>query len=259
MAQPKALLVRSPGTNCDLETAHAFELAGASADRVHLNRILENPAILDDYQILALSGGFSYGDDISAGRIVGSFFRHHLMDAVKKFHDDGKLILGICNGFQILIKTGLLLADDERGLPSSTLAWNDCQMFQDRWVNLKTAGEKCVFLQGIEQMYLPVAHAEGRFVARDEATLDALEDAGQLCLAYCCNREGEDTVTFPDNPNGAQRHVAGVCDATGRIFGLMPHPERYIDPTHHPRWTRGEGSDTGDGLKLFQNAVAFFG
>ncbi|MFN3151905.1 phosphoribosylformylglycinamidine synthase I [Bremerella sp.] len=259
MAQPKALLIRSPGTNCDQETAYAFEQSGATADRVHLNRLLEKPELLHDYQILALSGGFSYGDDISAGRIVGSLLRHHLMDTVKKFHEDGKLILGICNGFQILIKTGLLLADDEQGLPSSTLAWNDCHMFQDRWVNLKTSGNKCVFLQGINQMYLPVAHAEGRFVARDEETLNALEAAGQLCLTYAANREGEDEVTFPDNPNGAQRHVAGVCDETGRIFGLMPHPERYIDRTHHPRWTRGEGTDPGEGLKVFQNAVAFFG
>ncbi|MEW4456142.1 phosphoribosylformylglycinamidine synthase I [Bremerella sp. JC817] len=258
MAQPKALLIRSPGTNCDLETAYAFEQSGAVADRIHLNRILEKPEILNDYQILALSGGFSYGDDISAGRIVGSLFRHHLMDAVKQFHDDGKLILGICNGFQILIKTGLLLADDERGLPASTLAWNDCQMFQDRWVNLKTSGSKCVFLKDIDQMYLPVAHAEGRFMARDEATLDALEAGQQLCLTYTADRDGEDSVSFPDNPNGAQRHVAGVCDETGRIFGLMPHPERYIDRTHHPRWTRGEGNSPGDGLKLFQNAVEYF-
>lgn len=258
MAQPKALLLRSPGTNCDLETAYAFEQSGATADRVHLNRLLEKPELLHDYQILALSGGFSYGDDISAGRIVGSLMRHHLMDTVKRFHDDGKLILGICNGFQILIKTGLLLDDDEQGLPSSTLAWNDCQMFQDRWVNLKTDGEKCVFLKDIDQMYLPVAHAEGRFVARDEETLDKLEAAGQLCLTYTANRQGEDCVSFPDNPNGAQRHVAGVCDATGRIFGLMPHPERYIDHTHHPRWTRGEGNSPGDGLKLFENAVEFF-
>lgn len=259
MATPKALLIRSPGTNCDLETAYAFEKAGGQADRVHLNRVLENPGMLHDYQILALSGGFSYGDDISAGRIVSSFFRHHLMEAVHKFRDDGKLILGICNGFQILIKTGLLLEDDEQGLPSTTLAWNDCQMFQDRWVNLKVGSEHCVFLKDIPRMYLPIAHAEGRFVARDEATLDALAANGQLCLTYAANREGEDDISFPDNPNGAQRHVAGMCDATGRIFGLMPHPERYIDRTQHPRWTRGEGNDPGDGLKIFQNAVAFFG
>jgi len=258
MANPKVLIVRSPGTNCDEETAFAFKLAGADAERVHMNRLLEQPELLKQYQVLCLAGGFSYGDDISAGRIVGSYFRHHLLDQLLQFRDDQKLILGICNGFQILIKSGLLVDDDANGLPTATLAWNDCQMFQDRWVSLTSQGDRCVFLRDIERMYLPVAHAEGRFHVKDEATISTLRSGGQFCLTYAANCEGEDEITFPDNPNGAQMNVAGLCDKTGRIFGLMPHPERYIDRTHHPRWTRGEGSDVGDGLRIFQNAVNYF-
>src|SRR5262245_37954675 len=163
---PRVLILRAPGTNCDGETAFAFETAGARAQTVHLNRLLENPRLADESQILCIPGGFSYGDDICAGRIFGNQMRHHLKETLQSFKEAGKLILGICNGFQVLIKSGVLLPDraDE---PIATLALNASGKFEDRWVNLRVAGPQCVFLRGIDQMYLPVAHAEGRFVARD--------------------------------------------------------------------------------------------
>lgn len=247
MPRPRALILRAPGTNCDVETAYAFELAGAETERLHINRLLEQPQLFAQFQILCLPGGFSYGDDLGAGRILGTQMRLHLADALREFKAAGKLILGICNGFQILVKSGILVDDDPAtGLPPVTLTWNDSGRYQDRWVRLRRSSDRCVFFAGIESMYLPIAHAEGKFVPRSEQTLAQLDAAGQLALRY----EG--------NPNGAIADVAGICDSTGRVCGLMPHPERHIDPTQHPRWTRGEAGHVGDGLKIFQNAVAYW-
>lgn len=244
----RACILRAPGTNCDEETAHTFDLAGAQSDRVHVNRLLESPALLRDYQILCLPGGFSYGDDVAAGRILGNQIRHHLADAMCEFKAAGKLLLGICNGFQILIKSGVLLPmDDQRGA-LATLTWNDSGRYTDRWVNLEVAPNKSPFFAGIERMYLPIAHAEGKFVPRDDATLRQLEAAGQLVLRYRAD----------DNPNGAVANVAGLCDETGRVCGLMPHPERHFSRTQHPRWTREPAPEAGDGMRVFQNAVKFF-
>ena len=275
MPTPRIIVLRAPGTNCDQEAAFAFETAGGKSEIVHLNRALENPKILAAAQILCIPGGFSYGDDMSAGRVFGNQIRHHLAGALQDFKAAGKLILGICNGFQILIKSGVLLPDraDE---PIATLTNNDSGKFECRWINLAVGGSKCVFLQGIERLYVPIAHAEGKFVARDEATLNSLERNGQLCLRYAeesgvrgqesaenSNPKSEipnpkSLLPYPTNPNGAQRNTAGVCDETGRVLGLMPHPERHIDPTQHPRWTR-EKHARGDGLAVFENAVRYFG
>jgi len=268
----RALILRAPGTNCDAESAFAFERAGALADRLHINRLLEQPALLKEFQILCLPGGFSYGDDLGAGRILGNQIRHHLFDWLREFKAAGKLVLGICNGFQILTKSGILLestteqapsaAADEALSPPATLTGNASGKFEDRWVRLRVSSSKCVFFRDIETMYLPVAHAEGRFVARDQQILAALEANGQLALKYAplqTNGEAQGPAPYPDNPNGAMADVAGVCDATGRVCGLMPHPERHIDPTHHPRWTRGPLAEEGDGLRVFRNAVRYFG
>ncbi|MFN0018273.1 MAG: phosphoribosylformylglycinamidine synthase subunit PurQ [Pirellulaceae bacterium] len=275
MPTPRIIVLRAPGSNCDQEAAFAFETAGGKAEIVHLNRALENPKILAAANILCIPGGFSYGDDMSAGRVFGNQIRHHLAGALQDFKATGKLILGICNGFQILIKSGVLLPDraDE---PIATLTNNDSGTFECRWINLAVEGGKCVFLQGIHRLYVPIAHAEGKFVARDEATLNSLERKGQLCLRYCeptaesGKRKAEGSspspqppapsplLPYPTNPNGAQRNPAGVCDETGRVLGLMPHPERHIDPTQHPRWTR-EKHERGDGLAVFENAVRYFG
>ncbi|REK17374.1 MAG: phosphoribosylformylglycinamidine synthase subunit PurQ [Planctomycetota bacterium] len=262
MAQPRVLVLRSPGTNCDLETVYAFERAGAVAERMHVRRVLESPGQLAGYQILCVPGGFSYGDDIAAGRILANQLRHHLFDHLRSFHAEGKLILGICNGFQVLLKSGLLLPVDPGGAIPATLTWNTLGRFEDRWVPLVTAGEKSPFFAGIDTMYLPVAHAEGRFVTRDARVFEQLATAGQLVLRYGARPpqgvELEPRTAYPDNPNGSSGDVAGLCDASGRVCGLMPHPERYIDPTQHPRWTRQPARAAGDGLRVFQNAVSYF-
>ena len=250
----RVIVLRAPGSNCDEETAFAFERAGATAERVHLNRWLESPRLAGEFQILCLPGGFSYGDDLGSGRIFGNQLRHHLGESLAAFRDAGKLILGICNGFQILIKSGLLDSDDADGA-GATLSWNASGRFIDRWVNLRVADERCVFLKGIERMYLPIAHAEGQFVGRDESTLDRLEQNGQLALRYC---ESDHCPALAFNPNGAARDVAGMCDRSGRVFGLMPHPERFIDRTQHPQWTRMAPFDEGGGLQVFRNAVRYF-
>ncbi len=275
MSRPNVLILRAPGTNCDRETAFAFETAGAATETLHVNRLLESPAVLDRFQVLCIPGGFSFGDDVAAGQILAVQMRRHLAGRLADFKAAGKLVLGICNGFQVIIKSGILLddepsqADGHRGSPA-TLANNDSGKYEDRWVRLGVAGDKCVFLRGIEHMYLPVAHGEGKFIARDAAALARLEAAGQLPLRYVpLARNGNGTqyttpstkcdhLPFPDNPNGSMADVAGVCDATGRVLGLMPHPERHLDPTHHPRWTRGEGGPVGDGLQVFVNAVRYF-
>jgi len=281
MPQPHVLILRAPGTNCDRETAFAFERAGAKTKILHINRLLEDPDLFGRFQILCVPGGFSYGDDVAAGRILGNQIQHHLAERMAQFKADGKLILGICNGFQVLMKSGVLLDGEAENGPAATLTYNDSGKFEARWVRLRVRGSKSVFLTGIESMYLPVAHAEGKFVTRDEEALAELDAAGQLVLRYVSQRgggaRGEEVrgreergdeprgsqggdrgAAYPDNPNGSAADVAGICDGTGRVLGLMPHPERHIDPTHHPRWTRGEAGPTGYGLRVFVNAVEYF-
>jgi phosphoribosylformylglycinamidine synthase len=245
----------------------AFERAGAKVELVHINRVLEERKLLAEFQILCLPGGFSYGDDIASGRILGNQFRHHLGEQMRAFREAGKLLLGICNGFQVMVKCGLLLDDHPTDGPVATLDWNASGKFEDRWIHLNTTSPRCVFLRGIESMYVPVAHGEGRFVARSLAVLGELAEREQIALRYTDRPARQDwtfavctdpQTPYPANPNGSACDIAGVCDATGRALGLMPHPERHIDRTHHPRWTRGEGHDPGDGLRLFQNAVNYF-
>jgi phosphoribosylformylglycinamidine synthase len=255
MATPRVLILRAPGANCDLETQFAFEQAGAEAGRVHINRLREQPRLLHRYQILAVPGGFTYGDDVAAGKILGNQLAHFLGEALRKFRDAEKLILGICNGFQALLKAGLLLLPDEDG-PLATLALNSSGRFEDRWVTLQATPGPCPFLTGIDTLFVPVAHGEGRFVCRLNWHLQGLLQTGQALLRYV-DAAGK-PATYPDNPSGSDGEVAGLCDATGRVLGLMPHPERHVLPTQHPRWTREGLAPEGDGLALFRNAVAYF-
>lgn len=256
--KPNALVLRTAGTNCDFETAHAFELAGASAERVHLNRVLESPGLLNDFQLLAIPGGFSYGDDIAAGRIFANQIVHHLRDAFASFIDAGKPVIGICNGFQVLIKTDLLPGplSGQQG-QTCTLAHNDCGRFVDRWVKLAPEGNKCVWTQGLDPMELPIAHGEGKFVTKDDSVRRALRDAGQVALVYVKADGSPAKGSYPDNPNGSVDDIAGICDASGLVLGLMPHPERHVSSLQHPSWTRfsSEKPQEGCGLKLFRNAV----
>lgn len=255
--KPRALVLRAAGVNCDLETAHAFERAGASADAVHVNRLIDDPSVLADYQLLAVPGGFSYGDDISAGKILANQLVHHLRDALHAFRDAGKPMIGVCNGFQVLIKTDLLPgpAAGHDG-QTATLTNNDCGHYLDRWVRLAPRSKKCVWTAGIGDFDCPMAHGEGKFVPADESVRQALWDDDRVALVYVKPDGSPAAGEFPHNPNGSVDDVAGVCDASGLVLGLMPHPERYLSPLQHPAWTRLERlPDEGQGLLLFRNAV----
>ncbi|HEV2293736.1 MAG TPA: phosphoribosylformylglycinamidine synthase I [Tepidisphaeraceae bacterium] len=259
MSRPKTLILRTAGTNCDSETAHAFELAGATAEGVHLNRVLKKPDMLRDYQLMALPGGFSYGDDIAAGRIFANQIQHHLREAFHGFVDAGKPIIGICNGFQVLVKTDLLPGSiGGRAGQTCTLTNNDRGRFIDRWVRLTPKPSKCIWTAGMEQLIeLPIAHGEGKFVPASDVIRRALHESGQVALIYAKEDGSPANGTFPDNPNGSVDDIAGVCDFSGLVFGLMPHPERYVRSFQHPSWTRHRQVAEGVGLRVFRNAVQY--
>lgn len=217
--------------------------------------MVEGDRSLKEFQILALPGGFTYGDDIAAGKIFANELRYKLAHELKTFVGAGKLVIGICNGFQILVKSGLLPGNGSLAQEASLII-NDCGKFQDYWVNLKSAASRCIWTKGLPQViYLPVAHGEGKFVTRDKATLEKLKRNGQVVLRYCdpCGKE----AGYPHNPNGSVDNIAGICDQTGRIFGLMPHPERHMDSNQHPRRDKKKGLAAGDGLRIFENAVGY--
>ena len=265
MVAPNVLVLRAPGTNCDEETAYAFEHVGAKTARIHINQLIENPTLGKEFQILCLPGGFSFGDDIAAGRILAQRLQVHLSDLVSDFCNDKKLVLGICNGFQVMMRLGIFFPISEypnaASKPPATLALNAQARFEDRWVHLANASSNSVFLRDIASIYLPMAHAEGRFVSASDDELSKMKQLGQLGLRYCdeSGAAKDETLQFPTNPNGAIYNVAGISDPTGRIFGLMPHPERHLHPTHHPSWTRRrEQPEHGEGRKIFSNAVDFF-
>ena len=259
MQKPKVCILRTAGINCDKETAFAFSKAGALTELIHINRLFDGQNSLSDYQILAIPGGFSYGDDIAAGKILANELRYKLIDDMRKFIKDGKLIIGICNGFQVLVKSGLLPGNDVLA-QEATLIINDSGKFEDRWVYLRplAAGPRppvrCIWEKDLpEIIYLPVAHGEGKFITEDKATLERLKKNRQVVFQYC--DEKGNLAGYPSNPNGSIDNIAGICDETGRILGLMPHPERHIAVRQHPRWqgTRKEG----DGIRIFKNGVEY--
>ena len=254
MARPRAIVLRAPGTNCDEETVAAWQRAGAGVETWHINRLIESPTGLDQFQILTIPGGFSYGDDLGAGRILAARIGHVLGDALRRFHDRGGLVLGICNGFQVLVRGGLL-------------AWWTTPLRRPHWRTMipgdsRHAGcDSCLGQAVAVRVVLGTDRAarrprRGPILTADAATSIACENDGQIVLQYA-DHDGRPTQDYPANPNGSPHAIAGVCDPTGRIFGLMPHPERFVDPWHHPRWTRrgGRGASEGDGLRLFKSAV----
>ena len=249
------LLVRTAGTNCDRETAHAFERAGAACELMHVNRLLADGKRLREFDIMAIPGGFSYGDDIAAGKIQANEMRLGLGDELHGFVGAGRLIIGICNGFQVLVKMGILPNLSGLNRQEVSLAWNSSNRFEDRWVYLKAVTGKCPFVTQGQILHLPIAHAEGRFATRDAGVAQALEGSGQIVLQYC-DADGN-PGPYPVNPNGSALDVAGICDPTGRVFGLMPHPERHIFGYQHPRWTREGLKDDGDGMQVFRNALRY--
>lgn len=310
MATVRVLVVRAPGTNCDEETMHGWRLAGASPQLLHIERWIERPALLREFDVLTLPGGFSYGDDIAAGKVFASGLTGAILDEIRALVERGGGVLGICNGLQVLVKAGLLpggtIAPDR-----VTVTYNASGRFEARWVRMKVCRTDCPFLMDTTFTEMPVEHGEGRVVARDETTLSALETGGHIALRYVdaedrsadgqgCdtdnerlsadNKKPEDkerpgtdvmrsgahdkrldsdgktpaaerdlrTVAYPANPNGSDAAIAGLCDPTGRILGLMPHPDRHLDPTNHPLWTRRPPVDLPDGLRFFKSAVTFW-
>jgi phosphoribosylformylglycinamidine synthase subunit PurQ / glutaminase len=242
--KPRVLVLRAAGTNCDAETAHAFASVGAEPTVLHVNRLRENPATLSDYQVVAIPGGFSYGDDVASGRIFANELMSALRDELLRFIDRGGHAIGICNGFQVLVKAGLLPRIDGEARQQATLTDNVSGLYCDRWVKVQGDHMRCAWIPDGDEFELPVAHAEGRFVA-DQAVVDKLRANGQIALRYSSGT----------NHNGSVADIAGVCDPTGRVFGLMPHPERFLRWENHPRWTREPRRPEGDGVRIFRHVV----
>ncbi|MCH7814130.1 MAG: phosphoribosylformylglycinamidine synthase I [Planctomycetes bacterium] len=256
MAEINVIVLRAAGINCDGETMHAWRLAGAAPRLVQVNELLAKPALLDEAQVLTLPGGFSYGDDIAAGTILANRLTRRLGETLAAFVDRGGLVLGICNGFQVLLKMGLL-PGGSTGPQTVSLTVNTSARFEDRWVRVRVDTDRCPFLQAGPLWEAPVAHAEGRLVVDSDATLAALTDHGHVALRYV-DADGL-PGDYPVNPNGSVDGVAGLTDATGRVLGLMPHPERNVDRTQHPLWTRRPADAPATGLQVFRSAVAALG
>ncbi|OGX29230.1 MAG: phosphoribosylformylglycinamidine synthase I [Omnitrophica WOR_2 bacterium RIFCSPHIGHO2_01_FULL_52_10] len=267
----KVIVLRTAGTNCDAETVFAFESCGAQARAVHINQLFDGRVCLHDAHILVIPGGFTYGDDIESGRILANELRLRLGEDLCRFIGDGKLMLGICNGFQVMVKAGILPgpldAQEDKAYDSSsqrepigaqkaTLINNDSGKFEDRWCHLKSEG-KSVWTEGVGSVvYFPVAHGEGKFIVQDQNVLKKLQDNGQIVFRYCNPNGGK--PAYPENPNGSADDIAGITDRTGRILGLMPHPERHFLFTQHPFWTRLKPNGRfGQGAKIFENGVQY--
>lgn len=227
----RAMVLAAPGVNCDRETIEAARAAGADAELVHLNQLLDDDRRLDDFGMLLLAGGFSYGDHLGAGAVLATTLRYRLSEELQRFVDDGRPLLGICNGFQVLARLGLL--------GEVSLVPNISDRFICRWVPLRVQPSPSVFLRGLDRLDLPIAHAQGRLVIDDNGAGTALAP-----------------LRYEQNPNGSVAGIAGVCNARGNILGLMPHPERYVTSYQHPRWQRGEGREAA-GLTIFRNAVRY--
>jgi phosphoribosylformylglycinamidine synthase len=267
MRSVKCIVIAGYGTNCEIETAYACKRAGGEADIVHISELLYGEKRLDDYHFLCFPGGFLDGDDLGAAKAAATRWRYArvkdtgelLFDQLMRFIQEGKLIIGICNGFQLMVKLGLLPAlDSSYEKQVVTLTYNDSGRFEDRWVYLYVDhNSPCVFTKGIEKLYLPIRHGEGKFIPKDKTVLEAIEEAHLGVVKYMHPETGCPTLDYPFNPNGSVNAIAGLCDPSGRIFGLMPHPEGFLHFTHHPRWTRENLPEEGMGLALFLNAVDY--
>lgn len=264
----RVIVLAGNGINCEYETAYACKLGGADKiDIVHINELLWGERRLDDYHLLCLPGGFLDGDDLGAAKACANRFRHatagssgeKFWNQLIRFIEMGRLILGICNGFQLMAKLGLVPALGGRyGEQRVTLTFNDSGRFEDRWIHLKVNPHSpCVFTKGLERVYLPVRHGEGKFLPASKSIMRQLSEKELICLLYTDETYQEATTEYPFNPNGSVEGVAGICDETGRLFGLMPHPEGYLHRTHHPRWTREELPEEGAGVACFRNAVGY--
>ncbi len=268
MAVPKVCVLTGYGINCDDETRFAFEAAGAEARVVHINDIIENRTMLHDFQIFSFPGGFSYGDDTGSGKALANRILNNLRDEFERFLERDTLMLGICNGFQVMVNLGIVPALEKKiGKPQAALMHNQSSRYICRWVDLEVEEKTpSVFLRGIQRLHVPVAHGEGNFYA-PEAVLDALEDRKLITLRYAKPDGGRANGEYPFNPNGSMHDIAAICDASGRRMGMMPHPERNIFFTHRDDWTylrekyAREGKELpeeGEGLAIFKNAVGYY-
>jgi phosphoribosylformylglycinamidine synthase len=264
----RVLILRTAGTNCDEETGHAFRLAGAEVEALHVKALLGGGRRLDEFDILALPGGFSYGDDLGAGTVLANQIAQRLGDDLARFVGSGRLVIGICNGFQVLVRLGILPGSpgregSGRDAKAASLIENVSGKFEDRWIELRVETARSPFLSfaadGPRTLRLPIAHKEGRFVARDDVALAALASGDQIAFTYSVAGELA-TGDYPANPNGSQGDIAGILDPGGNVLGLMPHPERFLHHWNDPLWTRSQVPDdafacAGDGFPIFRSAV----
>ena len=260
------------GINCDRETAAVFDMVGGTSERLHVNHLVQGNRSLEEFDILAVPGGFSFGDHLGSGRLLGNRLRFALRNQLQKFVNSGKPIIGICNGFQALVKTGLLPGPENASLEPdliqrASLTLNNTGRYEDRWVTLEFDSESpCIWTKGIQRIECPVRHGEGRFVMPTDAELDRLSTNHQLTVRYVdpLTESGlglsDDLLPFPLSPNGSMRNIAGICDPTGLVFGLMPHPEAFYTMWLHPEHTSMNLEDDeweGSGLQIFRNAVEY--
>lgn len=270
MGKPNVLVLVGYGINCDNETQFAFEKAGAYADRIHINELIDGTYKLEDYHIFFVPGGFSYGDELGAGKVLANKLKFNLGEQLQQFIEDGKLVGGHCNGAQVLIKSGILPAIDKNyEVQTATLTNNNSNRYEDRWITLKSISKKCVWTKDLPIMRVPVAHGEGKFYSKESNLIDKLKENGQIALVYVMPDGTPAKGEFPYNPNGSIEDIAGICDPTGRVFLQMPHPERFTHLTNDPQWTKevrkllreGKNLDElnweGKGLQLFRNAVNY--
>jgi len=265
MGKIRALVLAGNGINCEYETAKACEFAGFDAvDIVYIYDLVRGNAKMDDYHLFCFPGGFLDGDDLGAAKAAANLFLNStieetgepLKDALSRFVESGKLVIGICNGFQMIAKLGLVPALNGYFSQDATLVFNDSGKFEDRWVRLKVEDSPCIFTRGLSDLYFPVRHGEGKFHA-PKATLGEIERRGFVVLRYADKHTGAPTQRYPDNPNGSLNAIAGICDPSGRVFGLMPHPEAFLSRYNHPHWTRQELPDDGQGVMVFKNAYEY--
>ena len=274
--KPRVAVLFGFGINCDHETKAVFELVGAEADRVHVNRFVSGESSLEAYDILAVPGGFSFGDHLGSGRLLGNRMRFAMRDALRTFVEAGKPIIGICNGFQVLVKTGLLPGPASGESPDfvqrGSLTLNDSGRYEDRWVTLEFDPKSpCIWTKGMTRIECPVRHGEGKYVMPSPEDVDRLQEHHQLTVRYVdpATEPGKGIsdrlLPYPVSPNGSMRNIAGICDATGLVFGLMPHPEaiyaRWLHPLHTRQQDVSHGAALdgweGEGLQMFRNAVEY--